>query len=79
MQGACLFTALVVLTAVAFSADPPVVVIPNVKGNSTTTKFGDGYITRTSDGTTYNTSKFGSGWITRSSDGKTYTTTKFGD
>jgi hypothetical protein len=55
------------------------VVIPNVKGNSTTTKFGDGYITRTSDGTTYNTSKFGSGWITRSSDGKTYTTSKFGD
>ena len=58
---------------------PAPVVIPAVKGNATTTKFGDGYITRTSDGTTYNTSKFGSGWITRSSDGKTYTTTKFGD
>ena len=71
-------TALAVLAASGFSADPPVV-IPNVKGNSTTTKFGDGYITRTSDGTTYNTSKFGSGWITRSSDGKTYTTSKFGD
>jgi hypothetical protein len=55
------------------------VVIPNVKGNSTTTKFGEGYITRTAEGTTYNTSKFGSGWITRSSDGKSYTTTKFGD
>ena len=58
---------------------PVPVVIPSVKGNATTTKFGDGYITRTSGGTTYNTSKFGSGWITRSSDGKTYTTTKFGD
>ena len=55
------------------------VVIPGVRGNATTSKFGDGYITRTSDGTTYNTSKFGSGWITRSSDGKSYTTTKFGD
>jgi hypothetical protein len=61
------------------AGDPPPVVIPNVKGNSTTTKFGDGYITRTTDGTTYNTSKFGSGWVTRSSDGRSYTTTKFGD
>ena len=78
MQRVRLITVLVVLTTVAFSADPPVV-IPNVKCNSTTTKFGDGYITRTSDGTTYSTSKFGSGWLTRSSDGKTYTTTKFGD
>ena len=55
------------------------VVIPNVKGTATTTKFGDGYITRGSDGTRYTTSKFGHGWITRSSDGKTFTTTKFGD
>jgi hypothetical protein len=58
---------------------PPPVVIPGVKGNATTTKFGNGYITRSSDGTTYNTSKFGNGWITRSSDGNSYTTTKFGD
>jgi hypothetical protein len=73
-----LIAAFLTLAASGFTADPPVV-IPNVKGNSTTTKFGDGYITRASDGTTYNTSKFGSGWITRSSDGKTYTTSKFGD
>ena len=59
-------------------ADPPVV-IPQVKGNATTTKFGNGYLTRSSDGTSYRTSKFGNGWITRSSDGKTYTTTRFGD
>ena len=58
---------------------PTPVVIPNVKGTATTTKFGDGYITRGSDGTRYTTSKFGNGWITRSSDGKTFTTTKFGD
>ncbi len=55
------------------------VVIPNVKGTATTTKFGDGYITRGSDGTRYTTSKFGNGWITRSSGGKTFTTTKFGN
>lgn len=59
-------------------ADPPVV-IPEVTGNATTTRFGNGYLTRSSDGTSYRTSKFGSGWITRSSDGKTYTTTRFGD
>ena len=58
---------------------PTPVVIPNVKGTATTTKFGDGYITRGSDGTRYTTSKFGNGWTTRSSDGKTFTTTKFGD
>ena len=58
---------------------PTPVVIPNVKGTATTTKFGDGYITRGSDRTRYTTSKFGNGWITRSSDGKTFTTTKFGD
>lgn len=58
--------------------DPPVV-IPGVKGDTTTRKFGSGYITRSSDGTVYTTSKFGNGWITRSSDGKSYTTTKFGD
>ena len=74
----CIFAVSIALSQVSLSADAPVV-IPNVKGNATTTKFGDGYITRTFDGTTYNTSKFGSGWITRSSDGKTYTTTKFGD
>jgi hypothetical protein len=59
-------------------ADPPVV-IPQVKGNATTTRFGNGYLTRSSDGTSYRTSKFGNGWITRSSDGKIYTTTRFGD
>lgn len=59
-------------------ADPPVV-IPQVKGNATTTRFGNGYLTRSSDGTSYRTSRFGNGWITRSSDGKTYTTTRFGD
>jgi hypothetical protein len=58
---------------------PTPVVIPSVKGTATTTKFGDGYITRGSDGTRYTTTKFGDGWITRSSDGKTFTTTKFGD
>lgn len=78
VRSVLLTAALEFLAASGHSADP-LVVIPNVIGNSTTTKFGDGYITRTSDGTTYNTSKFGSGWITRSSDGKTYTTSKFGD
>jgi hypothetical protein len=55
------------------------VVIPGVRGNATTSKFGDGYITRTSDGKTYTTSRFGSGWITRGSDGQNFTTSKFGD
>jgi len=55
------------------------VVIPGVRGNATTSKFGDGYITRTSDGKSYTTSRFGSGWITRGSDGQTFTTSKFGD
>jgi len=78
MRSVFLIAAFVGLATACWAADPPVV-IPNVKGNSTTSKFGDGYITRTSDGKTYNTSQFGSGWITRSSDGKTYTTSKFGD
>ena len=55
------------------------VVIPGVRGNATTSKFGDGYITRTSDGKSYTTSRFGSGWITRGSDGQSFTTSKFGD
>ena len=59
------------------SATP--VVIPNVKGTATTTKFGAGYLTRSSDGTRYTTSKFGDGWITRSSKGESFTTTKFGN
>ncbi len=46
---------------------------------ATTSKFGDGYITRTSDGKSYTTSRFGSGWITRGSDGQSFTTSKFGD
>ena len=54
------------------------VVIPGVRGNATTSKFGDGYITRTSDGKSYTTSRFGSGWITRGSDGQSFTTSKFG-
>jgi len=58
---------------------PTPVVIPNVKGTATTTKFGAGYLTRSSDGTRYTTSKFGDGWITRSSKGESFTTTKFGD
>lgn len=63
----------------AVSAGELPVVIPGVKGDSRTSQFGSGYITRTSDGKTYKTTKFGDGWITRSSDGKTYTTSKFGD
>ena len=55
------------------------VVIPGVKGNATTSKFGDGYVTRSSDGKVYTTSRFGGGWITRGSDGQTFTTSKFGD
>ncbi len=54
-------------------------VIPGVRGNATTSKFGDGYITRTSDGKSYTTSRFGSGWITRGLDGQTFTTSKFGN
>jgi hypothetical protein len=63
------------------AAEPvrPPVVIAGVGSNSTTSRFGDGYLTRGADGTTYQTSKFGSGWITRSSDGKTYTTSSFGN
>lgn len=76
---ALLLSAIIMAGAQARESSPVPVVIPSVKGNATTSKFGSGYITRSSDGTTYNTSKFGSGWITRSSDGKTYTTTKFGD
>lgn len=62
----------------ASEKDPPVV-IPGISGNSTTTKFGDGYITRTADGKTYTTQKFGDGWLTRGPDGQVYTTRKFGD
>ena len=64
---------------VAKEKSPTPVVIPNVKGTATTTKFGNGYLTRSSDGTRYTTSKFGAGWITRSSKGESFTTTKFGD
>jgi len=43
----------------------PVVVPVQGGGTATTSKFGDGYITRTSDGQTYTTSKFGCGTFTR--------------
>jgi hypothetical protein len=56
----------------------PVVVPVRGCGTVTTSKFGDGYITRTSDGRTYATSKFGGGTITRDSKGNTWTTSKFG-
>ena len=56
----------------------PVVLPGQVAGTATTSKFGDGYITRTS-GQTYTTSKFGDGTITRDGKGNTWTTTKFGD
>jgi phage-related protein len=54
------------------------VVIPGVRGNATTSKFGDGYITRTSDGQSFTTSKFGDGAITRGRDGQIVTTSRFG-
>ena len=76
---ALIFTLLAVIYIEAQDKPRTPVVIPDVKGRATTTRFGDGYITRTSEGKSYTTSKFGSGWITRSSDGATYTTSKFGD
>ena len=45
----------------------------------TTSKFGDGVITRGPDGQTVTTSKFGSGYINRDNQGGTTTTSKFGD
>lgn len=66
MQPLLLASALAVLTASSFSADPPVV-IPDVKGNSTTTKFGDGSISRSTGGAGVTSSKFGSGYISRES------------
>jgi len=72
------FAALAAAASARDKCAPPVV-IPGIKGDSTTSKFGDGYITRTSAGKSYTTSKFGNGWITRGSDGQSFTTTKFGD
>ena len=57
----------------------PVVLPVQIQGTATTSKFGDGYITRTSSGQTYTTSKFGDGTITRDGKGNTWTTSKFGD
>jgi len=47
----------------------PVVIPVQGGGSATTSKFGDGYITRTSGGQTYTTSQFGSGTITRDTKG----------
>ena len=72
--------AIIASALVAHAGDQPPVVIPVQGGvTATTSKFGDGYITRTSSGQTYTTSQFGSGTITRDSKGNTWTTSKFGD
>jgi len=71
--------AILAAALVAHAGDQTPVVVP-VQGEGTaTSKFGDGYITRTSSGQTYTTSQFGSGTITRDSKGNTWTTSKFGD
>ena len=62
----CIFAVSIALSQVSLSADAPVV-IPNVKGNATTTKFGDGSISRSTGGASVTSSKFGSGYISRES------------
>ena len=54
-------------------------VIPGVRANATASKFGNGCITRTSEGKSYRTSRFGSGTISRDSKGATTTTQRFWD
>ena len=72
--------AILAAALVAHAEDQTPVVVPvQGGGTATTSKFGDGYITRTSSGQTYTTSQFGSGTITRDSKGNTWTTSKFGD
>lgn len=67
----------------AVAAEPPVVIpgIPTGKDGAgfTTTRFGDGYITRGPNGQSYTTSRFGDGWITRGPNGQTWTSSSFGD
>ena len=50
------------------------IVISGVSSSATTSRFGSGYITRETDGTTCRTSNFCNMWIPRTSEGKTYTT-----
>ncbi len=63
--------------AIAQDRPAPPVVIPEVKGNATTTRFGDEAITH-GQGEQVSTRRFGSGAISRSSDGTTTTSQRFG-
>ena len=57
----------------------PLVIPVNGVGQSTTTKLGNSYITRTAGGQSFTTTQLGSSTITRDSKGLTWTTTKLGN
>jgi hypothetical protein len=72
---------LMALVSIGTAGDPTPVVIPaEISGSGfTTSKFADGYVTRSASGDSYVTSRFGDGWITRGTNGKSWTTSRFGN
>ena len=58
---------------------PPIVIPVTGPGQTTTTKLGNSYITRTTGGQSFTTTQLGSSTITRDSKGNTWTTTKLGN
>jgi hypothetical protein len=57
----------------------PLVIPVTGAGQSTTTKLGNSFVTRTQSGQSFTTSQLGSSTITRDSKGNTWTTTKLGN
>jgi hypothetical protein len=57
----------------------PIVIPVTGAGQSTTTKLGNSYVTRSPGGQSFTTSQLGSSTITRDSKGNTWTTTKVGN
>jgi len=58
---------------------PPLVIPVTRAGQSTTTKLGNSFVTRTQSGQSFTTTQLGSSTITRDSKGNTWTTTKLGN
>ena len=57
----------------------PLVIPVTATGQSTTTKLGNSYITRSPGGQSFTTSQLGSSTVTRNSQGNTWTTSKIGN
>jgi hypothetical protein len=57
----------------------PIVIPVTGAGQSTTTKLGNSFVTRTQSGQSFNTTQLGSSTITRDSKGNTWTTSKLGN